>query len=66
MVITVLGADQVNPYDIVSINAASAAADALRPPLRGPIGAIRLAYSQDGQWIPHPTFEEQERAPSRS
>ncbi|MBX3286799.1 MAG: polyribonucleotide nucleotidyltransferase, partial [Actinobacteria bacterium] len=62
VVITVLGADQVNPYDIVSINAASAALMLSGLPFEGPIGAIRLAYSQDGQWIPHPTFEEQEES----
>ncbi len=27
-------------------------------PFEGPIGAVRLAYSQDGEWIPHPTYEE--------
>ena len=27
-------------------------------PFEGPIGAVRLAYSQDGTWIPHPTYEE--------
>jgi len=31
-------------------------------PFDGPIGAVRLAYSQDGTWIPHPTFEEGEEA----
>jgi len=27
-------------------------------PFDGPIGAVRLAYSQDGTWIPHPTYDE--------
>ena len=27
-------------------------------PFDGPIGAVRIAYSQDGKWIPHPTYEE--------
>ena len=27
-------------------------------PFEGPIGAVRLAYSQEGTWIPHPTYEE--------
>jgi polyribonucleotide nucleotidyltransferase len=58
VVITVLGADQVNPYDVVSINAASAALMISGLPFEGPIGAVRLAYSTDGQWIPHPTFDE--------
>ena len=32
--------------------------DDLGHPLRRPIGAVRVAYSTDGPWIPHPTFEE--------
>ena len=27
-------------------------------PFDGPIGAVRIAYSQDGEWIPHPTYAE--------
>ena len=58
VVITVLGADQVNPYDVISINAASASLMLSGLPFEGPIGAVRLSYSQDGQWIPHPTYAE--------
>ncbi len=58
VVITVVGADQENPHDILSINAASASFMLSGIPFDGPIGAVRLAYSQDGTWIPHPTFEE--------
>jgi polyribonucleotide nucleotidyltransferase len=58
VVITVLGADQTNPYDIISINAASASLMLTGLPFEGPIGAVRISYSQDGQWIPHPTYEE--------
>jgi polyribonucleotide nucleotidyltransferase len=60
IVTTVLGADQVNPHDVLSINAASAALMISGIPFDGPIGAIRMAYSQDGSWIPHPTYEEAE------
>ena len=60
VVITVLGADQVNPHDILSINAASASFMISGIPFDGPIGAVRVAYSQSGEWIPHPTFEEGE------
>ena len=44
VVITVLGADQVNPHDVIAINAASAALDDLRDTLRRPDrrGARRL------------------------
>jgi polyribonucleotide nucleotidyltransferase len=62
VVITVQGADQVNPYDVVAINAASAALMLTGLPFEGPIGGVRLAYSQDGQWIPYPTFEEQDES----
>ena len=31
-------------------------------PFEGPIGAVRVAYSTDGQWIPHPTFQEGEES----
>lgn len=58
VVITVLGADQENPYDALAINGASAALMLSGLPFEGPIGAIRIAYSQEGEWIPHPTFEE--------
>ena len=55
---TVFGADQVNPHDVLAINAASAALMISGIPFDGPIGAVRVAYSTDGQWIPHPTFQE--------
>jgi polyribonucleotide nucleotidyltransferase len=60
IVITVIGADQENPHDIVSINAASAALMISGIPFEGPIGAVRLAYTQDGTWIPYPTYDESE------
>ncbi|MEM1333383.1 MAG: polyribonucleotide nucleotidyltransferase, partial [Actinomycetota bacterium] len=58
VVTTVLGADQANPHDVLSINAASAALMISGIPFDGPIGAVRMAYSQDGEWIGHPTYEE--------
>jgi len=60
IVLTILGADQVNPHDVLSINAASAALVISGIPFDGPIGAVRLAYAQDGTWIPHPTYAEGE------
>ena len=59
---TVIGADQENPHDLISINGASAALMISGIPFEGPIGAVRLAYSQDGTWIPHPTYEEGDAA----
>ena len=55
---TVFGADQKNPHDIIAINAASAALMLSGIPFEGPIGAVRIAYTTDGTWIPHPTFQE--------
>jgi hypothetical protein len=57
VVLTVLGADR-EPHDVLAINAASASLMLSGIPFDGPIGAVRLAYSQDGEWIPHPTYEE--------
>ena len=62
IVTTVLGADQQNPHDVLSINAASAALMISGIPFEGPIGAVRIAYSTEGNWIPHPTFEEGDAA----
>ena len=59
---TVVGADQVNPHDVLAINAASAALMLSGIPFDGPIGAVRVAYTTEGDWIPHPTFEEGEES----
>ena len=55
---TILSADQVNPHDVLAINAASAALMLSGIPFDGPIGAVRIAYSAEGAWIPHPSFED--------
>ena len=60
VVTTVIGADQENPHDVLSINAASAALMISGIPFEGPIGSVRIAYSTDGEWIPHPTYAEGE------
>src|SRR5438034_4098378 len=62
VIATILGADMVNPHDIVSINGASAALTISGIPFNGPIGAVRLAHV-DGEWIAHPTFQEGDRSP---
>ncbi len=62
VVTTVIGADQENPHDVLSINAASAALMISGIPFEGPIGAVRIAWSTDGEWIPHPTFAEGDAA----
>ena len=58
VVVTVLGADLVNPHDVIAINAASAALMVSGLPFEGPIGAVRVAYSQEGKWVPHPSYAE--------
>src|SRR3989440_1620019 len=55
---TVMGADQENPHDVVAINAASAALMLSGIPFEGPIGAVRIAYTADGTWLPHPSYQE--------
>jgi polyribonucleotide nucleotidyltransferase len=57
---TILGADLKNPHDVVAINGASAALSLSGIPFDGPIGAVRVAYSTDGEWIPFPTYTEGE------
>jgi polyribonucleotide nucleotidyltransferase len=59
---TVLGADLVNPHDVLMINGASAALSLSGIPFDGPIGAVRVAFSVDGEWIAFPTYEEGEAA----
>ena len=59
---TVFSADQENPHDILAINAASAALMISGIPFEGPIGAVRMAYTTDGVWAPHPTFAEGDAA----
>jgi polyribonucleotide nucleotidyltransferase len=57
VIATILGSDQVNPHDVISINGASAALMISGIPFNGPIGAVRMAH-HDGEWIAHPTYEE--------
>ncbi|MCP4087635.1 MAG: polyribonucleotide nucleotidyltransferase [Actinomycetia bacterium] len=58
VVMTVLGADQVVPHDVIGINAASAALCISGIPFDGPLGAVRLSYTTDGEWLAHPSYEE--------
>ncbi|HEY3143434.1 MAG TPA: polyribonucleotide nucleotidyltransferase [Acidimicrobiales bacterium] len=62
VVVTVVGIDGENPYDVLSINAASAALMVSGIPFDGPIGAVRIAWSREGQWVPHPTYDQAEDA----
>jgi polyribonucleotide nucleotidyltransferase len=59
---TIFSADQENPHDILAINAASAALMISGIPFDGPIGAVRMAYTTEGEWAPHPTYAEGDAA----
>ena len=59
---TIFSADQENPHDVLAINAASAALMISGIPFEGPIGAVRMAFTTDGEWAPHPTFAEGDAA----
>ncbi len=58
---TVLSTDQVNPPDILAINAASAAVHISDIPFNGPIAGVRVCYL-DGSYIINPTYEQIEKA----
>ncbi len=58
---TVVSADQVNPPDIVAINAASAAVTLSDIPFDGPIGAVRVGHV-DGELVINPTYEQLENS----
>ncbi len=60
IVTNVIGADHQQPYDVLSINAASAALMISGIPFDGPIGSVRIAFSQSGEWIAHPSYDEAE------
>jgi polyribonucleotide nucleotidyltransferase len=55
---TVLVADQDTPYDTVSMVGASAALALSDLPFDGPIGAVRIGRSLDGEFILNPTYEQ--------
>jgi polyribonucleotide nucleotidyltransferase len=59
VVVTALAVDNVNPMDILSVNAASAALAISDMPFEGPVGCVRLSHI-DGQWVANPTYQLQE------
>ncbi len=61
VVSTILSVDNVNAYDIISLNGASAALSVSSIPFEGPLGAVRLSL-KDGEWTVLPTYEELEGA----
>ena len=61
VVITVLGVDGENPYDIPAMNAASVATCLAGLPFDGPVASVRMGLI-DGQWVINPTFQQVEEA----
>jgi polyribonucleotide nucleotidyltransferase len=61
VVSTILSADQVNAYDILCINGASAALMISDLPFLGPIGAVRIGLSGD-EFIINPTLQESDES----
>jgi polyribonucleotide nucleotidyltransferase len=55
---TVLVADQDTPYDTVSMVGASVALALSDVPFDGPIGAVRVGRSLDGEFILNPTYAQ--------
>ncbi|MGK3910990.1 hypothetical protein, partial [Enterococcus faecium] len=46
------------PHDVLAINAASAALMLSGIPFEGPLGAVRIAWTAEGEWAPHPTYQD--------
>ncbi|MHB8340104.1 MAG: polyribonucleotide nucleotidyltransferase, partial [Mycobacteriales bacterium] len=61
VVATVLALDPATLYDVVAINAASAATLLAGLPFSGPVGATRVGFLE-GQWVGFPTHGELEGA----
>ena len=57
VVATVISVDEVNPYDVLALKAASAALMVSPIPFEGPIAGVRMAFSH-GEWIPMPSFQQ--------
>jgi polyribonucleotide nucleotidyltransferase len=61
VVATVLSVDQVNAFDILCINGASAALHLSELPFQGPVGAVRIGLIGD-DFIINPTLQELEES----
>jgi polyribonucleotide nucleotidyltransferase len=61
VVATILAVDDDNPYDIIAVNAASAALAISNLPFERPVGCARMAHI-NGDWVVNPTHEDLEGA----
>ncbi|MBW3562349.1 MAG: polyribonucleotide nucleotidyltransferase [Actinobacteria bacterium] len=57
---TILQTGQVDPYDVVAINASSLSTMLANVPFDGPVAGLRYAMLRDGSWVAFPTFEQLE------
>jgi polyribonucleotide nucleotidyltransferase len=57
ILILTLSADQVNPPDVLAINASSAATMLAGIPFDGPVAGLRMALDRNGKWVPFPSFQ---------
>lgn len=57
VVVTVLSVDKVNPFDVLALNAASAALTISPIPFNGPVAAVRIGRI-DGEFVVDPTLQE--------
>ncbi len=60
-VVTTFSVDDVNPMDILALNATSAALAVSDIPFEGPVGAVRMSHI-DGRWVPNPSYMEEENS----
>src|SRR5438132_13668078 len=57
IIVSAWSADQENDYDVLAVNAASAALSLSNPPFEGPIGCVRLGTA-DGELTLNPTIQQ--------
>lgn len=58
---TCISTDQVNPPDMLSVIASSAAVHISDIPFNGPVGGVRVGYV-DGEYVLNPTYEQIEKS----
>lgn len=56
-----LSVDQINPFDVLALNGASAALHVSDIPFKGPVGAVRIGLI-NGSFVVNPTFQELEKS----
>jgi polyribonucleotide nucleotidyltransferase len=61
VIATILSTDQVNAFDILCINGASAALMVSDLPFQGPVGAVRIGLIDD-EFVINPTLQEMEES----